>query len=438
MHRIAILILSLLMVTGVVSAQTTSSLIVDETTTLTFSPTQPIYTLNTTLPDSGLVYINFNAETYFDLYVGIFDNTEQLVSEAYINSFEIALFDLQAGDYVIVIQATDTSQVLGDVVTALRSVISEVLPPNSVYDGQLAGVDDPQFWSIDGTNGQLINVLLGGTNLRFILFASDGTPLAIEGYGDNIFLPFLDLPDDGTYYFAIQTNNPEGESYQFRAGAIVAQPLEPTVTISGTGDIYNPPYFSFDSAEGKVWQLNASSLDSGDLYLQLLDNDKSLAWWEKPIITDYSSGGNNNPRISPFVAPRSETYYVLLGFNPWDDQTTFAYEIQLAPDTRLSLVDGTAFTGDIGADNGSVTYEYDGTAGEVVTITLTRTSESGTLALAMLSPEDEVVTLGGRNALEHRVTVELPVDGVYRVVLRNNDYDETSVLGYEILLQINP
>jgi hypothetical protein len=434
MQRFLLIFIASLLFLGIVPthAQEPIDLTLDEAVTLNFTPSQILHNLTITVTEEDTYNLSAIADNYFGLLVRIFDASDQLLEDLTLDSLGITFFDLMPGTYTIVVAQADITTEGGDVEIRFSPTETQTFNAGEIVTGEFTHAGDSILLEFAGTSGQMVNFILNGDNMGYELYAPDGSYLIGDGYWNDLWQAFYELPQDGTYALVVRSLNIT--PYQIRAGDVMAQTLEANVPLTGTADVNNPPYFAFSSSEGKVWQINATTPNSGDLSLRLLDNDKSRQWWDKPVIVDYGSGGNNNPRISPFSAPRDDIYYVALVFSPWDDATTFEYEISLAPDTKLSLVDGTEFTGEITADGGNVTYEYVGFAGEDITLTLTRLSEEGALGMVVYSSEDEVMTFNGRNVRENSATLTLPLDGTYRIVVSNISYDTESILQYSIQL----
>ncbi|MGB1286682.1 MAG: hypothetical protein ACPG7F_09140, partial [Aggregatilineales bacterium] len=122
-------------------------------------------------------------------------------------------------------------------------------------------------------------------------------------------------------------------------------------------------------------------------------------------------------------------------YSAFDTDGTAPYSITLAPDSITRLVLDTPTSRTITPETGAQEFLYAGKAGETVNILLSKESDSGSMNLLVVSPDDEVVNAGSRNAEFMSFVVTLPLDGEYEFIVSNIDYDTTSELAFTLELK---
>ena len=120
------------------------------------------------------------------------------------------------------------------------------------------------------------------------------------------------------------------------------------------------------------------------------------------------------------VAPEDGTYYVALFYNNYDEQEEdYDFTLNYSPSTLLSLAPGSRINDVANSETGDIQYGFMGQAGQLIRVTLDRTSPNeGGLGLNIYSSEDEVITYMGRESKHASFDIQLPLDGFYLA-----DYD---------------
>jgi hypothetical protein len=338
------------------------------------------------------------------------------------------------GRYTVSMQRPPESGFTGSVsVLVDKAVIQDVTLPLEITAATFGAEGQTLIFSIPVEKNTLFGWWLACEVCAAALKPPNGTDWMTWGLSDFVEMPLMLLADPGTYTLYVQ-NRVAGSEYSLGAYQPEPEPLTVNEPLTGTIEHFETHVFSFTSAAGKVWQIN-SSIPDGNRQMDIRQLE-GRAWWDTVLDYDDGSGPNGNARIQSFIAPADGTYYVLLRWASWsDDGSTRDFEITLQPDTLRQLVPGTTFNGVINAETGNVRYLYDGTAGETLTITLERTSETGSPFLGIYSPSDEVAVFSGRSASYVQVKVTLPEDGRYEFILSDISYDNPSGLTYSIVMQ---
>ena len=281
--------------------------------------------------------------------------------------------------------------------------------------------------------GDLFSFNVAGELMHFLLWSPRGEYLLDNGTWDDPSVPLYQAPEGGEYTFLVNSIAPDGTDYTALVQQIVPIPLVSGETLSGTIYSTKPVFFAFETLGGKPWQIDAVLPNEGDRYMEIYHLE-GREWWEAEIAADWGSGPNNNPRIAPFIAPSDSTYYVMLWFESYSGVESGAYEIMVSPETVLSLAPGTPITETITAETGDITYNYNGTAGDLIEVTLTRLSATGALSLNIYSSDDEVMAFYGRGPRSATFEIVLPIDGLYQFIVHNADDDEMDIT-FSLLLE---
>ncbi len=298
----------------------------------------------------------------------------------------------------------------------------------------LSGRGSAHFYRFSGTAGDLFAYQLVGEEIGIAIFDPNGQRFIADGYYERPLRPIETLPLTGDYLAVIQTINRDGSPYTLRIQQVEPIPLISGEAMADTMLESEPALFAFESAAGKTWQISAQLPEGGDRRLEiLLLTDRES--WERTVAADYGSGPGGNPRIEPFIAPNSATYYVILAYDNYNgNDDIIPYQVTLTSSTIVSIAPGQTIEGETGLASGEVTYFYDGKEDEDIRLMIARTSESGEIGIQVLSPVDEVANFYGRDVKEVIIEARLPISGQYRIIVRNNAYDD-SVLNYALTLQ---
>lgn len=433
-------ILFLFFIITVAKAQETArTLTFGELTSASISNAQPITNFTFEGRAGDTIYITMLDETNnLDMELTVISPNGSFVGTAS-ESVAILLGPLTLGEdglYTISAGRSSFSETEGIFSLLVdKTEVREIRLGNTQND-VLSGRGSAHFYQFLGNAGEFFSYEVIGDEMGIVIFTPNGQRFIADGYYDSPFRPIEPLPSSGTYSVMIQTLNNDGSSYTFRLRQIEPVPLISGETIADTMLESQPAIFTFESAAGKTWQITAQLPQGGggNLEILLLSGRET---WERRVAADYGSGPAGNPRIEPFIAPDNATYYVLLGYNDYNgEDNIIPYQITLNPSSIISLAPGQIIKGETGSATGEVTYFYNGKTNEQIQLIINRTSETGEIGIQVLSPLDEVVNFYGRGVHSLSLEAILPVDGQYRIIVRNNAYDD-STLQYTLMIQIS-
>jgi hypothetical protein len=334
------------------------------------------------------------------------------------------------GTYTVIATRADDST--GDFNLLVDHAVVNELQQGSPMTGSLPAQGAFVFFTFKGEANKLIHYQTSGSNLVFGVLTPSGDPFISDGPGDNLSNFFRVLPESGTYGGGIQTLNPGGTDYSLEISPVEVQPLKSGEPAQGTIHANKPLIFTFDSAAGKMWQLDTTITDKAySSHLYILNADGSS------IAGDNNSGPNGFPRIEPFIAPESATYYVAIYFDPdsSNPDETHDYTLSLAPSTLLSLAPGKAINGQITPDTGNVIYAYSGQENEAIRVTVTRTGDTGRMEFGLRSLDSQLMYLTNYSGVRSAsFEIVLPSKGLYLFEILNTDRDNPA-MSFTILLE---
>jgi hypothetical protein len=315
---------------------------------------------------------------------------------------------------------------------AFTVLVDFYLPTAIVLDTELSGsFASPahlQFFTIDAQQGTLFRYSSTGTQLGVSVIDPQGELSSFQGMYDSPLLMLSQFEQTGQYIFMIHTNLPSGGDYRLFLQSVTPTPLVGGTPVTGSRQITNPPVFSFNSPAGKAWELNATLPPDGSRQMVIAQLDGRI-WYDVIIAVDDGSGANGNPRISPFIAPADATYYVWLNYSPYDNATSYEYEVLLSSTTILSLAPDIETTHTITPTSGALTFVYaPAVENERIQVEIRRVSETGALTLQIVSPVDEVLFVNGRGMNGGVFDLNLPVMGIYRFVVNDIGYEPTELV----------
>ncbi|MFN8372218.1 MAG: PPC domain-containing protein [Anaerolineae bacterium] len=201
--------------------------------------------------------------------------------------------------------------------------------------------------------------------------------------------------------------------------------------------------YVFEGEAGDIISISltaTSSRDNLDTLLILINQDGREIARNDDINT---AGGNYNSQISGFVLPDDGTYLIIATrFQQENGESTGEYELTLNLRVLGEGEEILAEEGEITNRRPSEEYEFDGNAGDIVTITMIDTSQDQTLdSQVILLDEDGNELARNDDAFDSNVgrlnsqifAYELPEDGTYTVVAtRYQEADGSSVGEYEV------
>jgi hypothetical protein len=312
--------------------------------------------------------------------------------------------------------------------------------------GQIVGFDYSDTWTFQGTGGDVVTLTMiatsGGLDSYLTLRDPSGFDLATDddSYGNlNSQIASYTLPATGTYtIIASRYSGSSGSSsgtYQLTMtlggtgatpGAVTGGgPISYGQTVSGLID-------SFDTSDEWTFQGNVgdvitvSMLGSGvDSYLILRDPQGI------ELITDDDSGGNLNSLISGYTLPSSGTYTIVATrFGQATGGSTGSYTLTLTfgtasvtpggPITGGGPIDyGDTVVGEIASFDPEDAWTFDGTQGDLVTITMSATGGNLDSYLTLLDPQGLEVAYNDDCCGSYNSQIaffSLPSSGEYTVV----------------------
>ncbi|MCA9888479.1 MAG: pre-peptidase C-terminal domain-containing protein [Anaerolineae bacterium] len=356
-----------------------------------------------------------------------FDSDGNEIAQPYeVDEMSFILPMLYTGDIFLRAGRQDWIDQGGEMTLLVQTVSEQVITPGQPVNSTLATGNHLDFYTFDATAGQLISYGATCDECGLILFQPDDEIFDEEGTYEDPGNYLLRLPLDGTYTMMIGTSRPD-MAYSASITTVEPQPLLSGEAMSATVGM-QPVYFSFESPAGKAWEITTDLPNSGNRELRVLYLDDGRAPWEAVVAFDQGSGPDGNARIAPFVAPQDGVYYVLAFYYDYSDMDTPTEgTITLGPASLLSLAPGMELQGSVTPDSGPATYLYQGKAGEVITLAITRLTGDAGIALDIFGPSDEVARMGGLNAISFESMLILPEDGIYRINISAVTYEQPDI-----------
>jgi hypothetical protein len=340
------------------------------------------------------------------------------------------------GTYTVSVQRPDyddttgTTQIIIDTITVTE--LSET--PTT---GSFSQPGEMRWFNAQATAGGLYRMTALCENCSFFEILPNQDVVGATYTQQNPLLILSQWQADGTVLFGSYTTT--ASDYSFALIPVTPIPLTQGTPTEGVITSSAFETFSFTSAEAKAWRLDAAMSNQGDRLMGLFQFEGRPSW-DALLLTDTGSGPEGNPQITPFIAPMSTTYYVVIQWQSYREEVNESpYSVTLRPESLRQLTpDGVAFDGEVAGTEGTQRYLYRGTAGELLTLTLTKTGGEGQPSIRIVGPEDEAVVFFGRAATRLEVDLQLPSDGLYQIAISNIGYDPVSILNYTIALQTRP
>lgn len=371
------------------------------------------------------------------LQVGLFDSDQSVLAES-LDFGPTALLGPytlpETATYFVSVARPDYSDMLGAFQVMVD--VAEVTPAADSLDFDQALPNQINFFSLSATEGDILRLGLRGPMLQFALIPPSGENAIYDGIYDDLGLVAFQAPQTGMYQLFVQSFAPDVDTLSLRLSLLEPPTLTTDAPVSGTVTPDEPALVAFESQAGKTWRIDATVAEgTGAGYLEILRLE-GRPYWDTVLATDATSGPNGNPRIMAFTAPEDGTYYALVYYNLDDPNRPDApYTVTLTASSLVNLVPDIETTGTITPETGRAVYNYAGKAGQVLRITISRTTETGSLVLEVRSPNDEVINFLGRGVASATFEVTLPVDGSYSFVIDDRDYNRVE-LGFSILLEL--
>ncbi|MCB9452244.1 MAG: hypothetical protein H6672_12450 [Anaerolineaceae bacterium] len=315
----------------------------------------------------------------------------------------------------------DSPEQAGDFALFADRVEMMPVTPGEPISGEFTAAGQGAFYTFDAGQGDIYQYAASGNNLSIGLIQPSGFYVTDYNVDDVLTNGFLYLIESGRYTLFIQSADSDGSSYTLRVSQAELQTLTPGDSLSGTMRESAPPLFTFQSEAGGKWALSALVPDAAyAAYMQIFRAGDPFY----TVATDSGSGPNGSPRIDPFIAPETDTYYVLLTFDDYSPaEATRDYEVMLAESTVETLSPGAKFDGVVSTDSGSRVYIYNGTAGEQLRITLAKTGGEGWPQFVVNWVNGDLMYFDGYSTSNASFILNLPEEGRYFFTVRNGNTD---------------
>lgn len=383
------------------------------------------------------VYASQFSETV-DIPLSLFAPDGTLLSESFdFQQFVIPPVELPTdGTYTLTVQRPDF-----DDTTGTTQVIIDTTPLTELSEtpttGSFSQPGEMRWFTAQATAGSLYRMQSLCENCSFFEILPNQDVVGITYTQQNPRWIIDQWKENGRVLFGSYTTTASDYSFMLL-------PITPVPLIQGTpaeGTVPNGGFetLSFNSAEGKTWRLDSTMSTQGDRIMSIVQFDGRPSW-DALLVADGGSGPDGNAQITPFIAPASTTYYVILEWRGYrEEELGSPYTVTLSPESLRQLTpDGVAFEGEVAGTDGTQRYLYRGAAGELLTLTLTKTGGEGQPSIRIVGPEDEALVFFGRATTRLEVDLQLPNDGLYQIAISNIGYDNASILNYSIALQVVP
>ncbi|MBZ0279903.1 MAG: pre-peptidase C-terminal domain-containing protein [Anaerolineae bacterium] len=390
----------------------------------------------------------------FDPFVTLLDaNGDELASDDdSAGSLNARISDFQlpgAGTYTVVVSSAtgatsgeftlsiNTAQIQP---TAEPTVEPTSLPPGSSItlgdsiSGFLDG-DEPIHYTFEGESGQAVTITLTSDDfdayLRLLDADGDELDTDDDSAGNlNARIENFTLPANGTYTIEVDRFD-DGVTGEFVLSLTSGGAIEPTVeptSVPGGSEIaiggsvtselepgQDSTIYTFEGEAGQLITINLSS-DDFDAYVTL--NDPSGFY----LTSDDDSGGGLDSRIAVFTLPENGTYSIVVeSFDGESGQFT----LSLSTPTIENIAYGDSLSGSITAESSSIIYLFDGSEGDVITISLTSPDFDTYLTLATTGDGFPLVENddGGGGTDSHIGPYTLPSTGEYVITVSSYSSD---------------
>jgi hypothetical protein len=340
------------------------------------------------------------------------------------------------GTYTIEVSRIEDSPAQAGQFTLFASTANLIpLTADDTLSGDLTTAGQGAFYSFDAEPGAIYQYHATGNNLLVSFIAPDGVYITDYNVGDTLVSGFNYIAEGGRYLLIIQSANSDGSHFSLRAHHAQPQPLVPGESVSGTMNESSPQLFQFESEAGEQWALSAIVPDAE--YAAMIGIFRAGDPYYS-IGGDGGSGANGTPKVDPFIAPETDTYYVLLTFDDYTPaDATRDYDLLLEASTVKTLLPGAKFDGSVSTDSGSQTYIYNGLAGEQLRITLAKTGGEGWPYFFVEWVNGYLLYYEGYGVSNASFILDLPEDGQYFFTIRNAN-GEPSEIQYTLSLdQVN-
>ena len=311
------------------------------------------------------------------------------------------------------------------------------ISPGQTVTGQITESEPFSLWRLEGTSGDVVSIsmtaLEGGLDPYLQLIAPSGNVLVADddsGGNLNALIAGVELPEDGTYLIVATRYGGTG---RFELGVTAGQssPEAQSNTGGGTirygetvsGSITAGRYeerWTFQAQAGEVISI-AMDQTSGDLdcLLVLLGPDG------EELTSDDDSGDNYNSLIEGYRLPVSGTYTIVATrYNGSGGSSTGSYTLTLltgspAQNTQAGSISyGQTVTGQISSIRRAERWAFQGTAGDVVIVTMEGTGGELDTFLVLLDPNGDEIAYNDDSgpSLNSRLYSQLPESGTYTIV----------------------
>ncbi|MBN1201577.1 MAG: pre-peptidase C-terminal domain-containing protein [Anaerolineae bacterium] len=359
------------------------------------------------------------------------------------------------GDYELYLDRDDTGMIYGDMSSG--GPIDFDIP----MIGGISTQNRSDRWTFEGLSGDVITVemkrLSGTLNPYVLLLTPAGEVFLFDddnGGDGNALLEEQRLPASGTYTIITQMS-PSGTTAGDYELKLTRQAEGVTPTPGGGALVYGEVFtggiwdenpresWTFDGTAGELITITADAASGNlDPVIELIGPDGTM------LLSDDNSGATPpNARISDYRLRQSGVYSIIVR-RTTNVSTVGDYEL-LVERTETGIVNepgggeleyGDVVEGALWDDNPREAWTFEGTAGELITITANATSGNLDTHISLVAPDGtNLISDDNSGEISPNALISdyrLKQSGVYSVVVRRspNAYDAT--LGdYELLVE---
>ncbi len=345
-----------------------------------------------------------------------------------------------------------------------------VLVYGQTVEGEISPAQPSVFYAFDASANDVVTITMivtaGALDPFLVLNTAERMPLVTDdnsGGGLNARLTFV-IPSDGRYIIqATQAGGvppEEGGTFTLNLTAAVDGPPQPAIT--STPSIPETPAIQGDS-------VRLVMLEAGGAVRDTLSQQVALRWYwfeaeggEQVVFTPEMAGsfqplyalydgafqelGRSGQGVELHASlPQDGIYFLAVALpDPAGDGGAYSFTFDRAPNPAtegnyLPLSYGETVSGNVDDTISAVTYRFYGSAGDTITVTMSRAGGDLNSYLYLLDADGQLLfednDSGGGNG-DARLVYTLPYDGAYLIVAtRLGQMQGTSSGSYVLMLQ---
>ena len=306
--------------------------------------------------------------------------------------------------------------------------------------GSLTADAGDSFYSFEATAGDFVDISLTADDNSFdtYMFLLDATGEEVESNDDggdrlNSRILGFEIPADGTYTiratsfsYRDSTGTPVAGDFTLSLNSMILTPLEMNSSVVATLDSdVDSLYFSFDGTEGDVIDLIVDSDGTLDTKMTVIgpfgfrDNDNE------------DSAESVDPALFEYALSYTGTYLVVV--EPQNPLASLQGDLTVILATaELMSLDGGEMVIQLGDNNDTNVFTFDGVAGETIALTMNViASESyGSPTIEALQGEETIAAARNLNGVTSiTFSFVVPVDGAVNVSVSGfGDFEATLLM----------